>query len=523
MISTKSQENPVTETAIPISTRDAAEQRLLKAQKILNSRLPGYEKNMLLNICSKALRSVQKRKQDWVHSSGIRDTFEGGDPENLAFVEQANCYQHSVNVNGQNYELLRLGTPVHINGFTDLETLQTAFETKISIQEFEQLEKIVARGYFEKKNTPLNESQKRGLELAIIDLKDPRKALIERRFLLEQQMLFLINQQVQSHPPQGDSFILWHQALLNPSKKEFGKEGWMHDEKRELQDLAFIFKKFDGKTIRFGTKQTIPYLSERGTIHLPAPDGVREGGKVTLKTRLINISVQNHEKDSIPFQQDINRDCNQQFEELFITRSKELFGIGVDSLDALENALIRALHQEKDQERWVELQKVKNCIPIFTRCKYEFGNPSSQEGSCFEFATNAALIPLLLKVPFSTGSLNAKDRSGYLCGRLMISLTIKDLLAKRAFINQHMMQYHETDREKYLQYKKAADLLEEDIFFRLCPNEPLKKNSLAMAIAKANCPGQKHLEVKVAPTSFTTVSHDLRYLKARLSLTRNPD
>jgi len=524
VIKTKSQETPVTETATPIPTRDAAKERLLKAQKMLNDRLPSHETSVLLDICTKALRSIQGREQDWVHSSGIRETCERENPENLAFVEQANCYQQGVNVNGQNYELLRLGTPVHTNGFTDLETLEKAVETNSSIKKVERLEQILSQGFFTKKNEPLNEPQKRGLELAILDLKDPRKALIQRRFLFEQQMLFLINTQVQSHPPQGDSFILWHQSLLNPSKKEFEKEGWMHNEQRELKDLAFIFKEFDGKTICFGSKKTIPYISERGTIHLPAPDGVREGKRITLKTRLINISVQNHEKESIPFQQNISGDYQQKFEELFITQSKELFGIEADSLDALEHSLTTALTQEKNQERWVELQKVKNCIPIYKRCQYKFRQSSSRKGCPFKFATHAALIPFLLKVPFSTESLNAIDRVGYLCGRLTIRLTIEDLKAKKTFIDQHMMQYHDIDKKKYCQYKNAAELLSDDIralFSHL--DQPLEKTSLAMDIVKANCSDQTHLKAKVAPTSLVKVRHSLRCVATRLSLPRKPD
>jgi hypothetical protein len=504
------------ETAEPIPTRECAEQRLLKAKQILEQSLPGYAKNILQEICAKALCSVQGREQDWVHSSGIRETFERGNLKKIAFVEQVNCYRHGVNINdGQRYELLRLGTMVHTNGFTDLETLAKAVKEQSSVKKVARLEKIIEQGFFIKKKEPLTECQKRGLELAIIELKDPRKALTERRFLFEQQMLFLINQQVQSYPPQGDSFILWHQSLLNPSKKKFEESGWMHNEKRELKDLLFIFKEFDGKKICFGNKDTRPYISERGTIHLPAPDGIKPGKRITLTTRLINVSVQNHKKKALEFQQKVNKDCVQQLEELIISQSQTIFGIQASSLTELSNILKTEQDRENDQKKWVELQKVQKCIQIFTKCSCALNNISSTGDSCFDLATKVAQIPLLLKAPFSTGCLSAKDRTGFLVGRLMISLIMRDLEAKSHFLKKTS---YETEKETIL--GEIQELSSSHL------NRALEEDSLAMALVRENCPDQIHLKVKVFPITTAprqALGHAKRYLRARLSLQKPQD
>ncbi len=522
------------ETAIPIPTRDAAKQRLIKAQKMLQQEPSSYQKDVLLETCTKALRST-RREQDWIHSSGIRETFEGGKPGNLAFVEQPNCYEHGIDINDSDhqphYKLLRLGTIVHTNGFTDLEALERAVQEdspeidpdipqQTTQEDFplkrkiSRLEQIIARGFFIKKKRPLTEYQKSALELAVVELKNPRKALIERRFLFEQQMLFLINQQVQSYPPQQDSgsFILWHQALLNPSKKKFEKEGWMHDEKRELKDLAFIFNEFNEKTICFGTKETIPYIGRKGTIHLPAPDGVKEGKTVTLKTRLINISVQNHKKHTIAFQQEINGEYRQKFEELFITQSKALLGIEVDAMENLSEALDKRQKQCKNQINWINLQKIKLCRHIFEDICRALKNTRSQKSPCFDLATKVALIPFLLKAPFSTGCLSAKDRSGYVCGRLMTSLTMQHCQARQAFIEGQMA----SAGKNYEQYKDGDKTYGGDVISLDC-SYPLGKDSIAMDIIRANCSEQTHLKVMVFPIAkapLVALNHGARYLRS---------
>jgi len=529
------------ESATPIPTRDAARQRLLKAQRMLQQEPNSYKKNVLLETCTKALRSVQ-REQDWIHSSGIRETFERGKPEEFAFVEQPNCYQHGIEINdsdsSHHYKLLRLGTIVHTNGFTDLETLEKAVQDESSIQtdpetspkatqedspikeKITRLEQILDRGFFVKKKMPLTEHQKRALELAIIDLKDPRKTLIERRFLFEQQMLFLINHQVQSCPPQADSdsFILWHQALLNPSKKKFEKEGWMHDEKRELKDLAFIFNEFNERTICFGTKETVPYIGKRGTIHLPAPDGVKIGKRVTLKTRLINISVQNHKKHAIAFQQKINGVFRQKFEELFITQAKKLLNIETNSIDGLRNTLSTEQWRGQNQIDWINLQKIKTCISIYEDICRTLDKTKSQKSPCFDLATKVALIPCLLQVPFSTGCLSAKDRSGYICGRLMTDLTMHHCQARKDFVEEQMG----SNRDNYEKYKKAAALYGGDVNDLRDSHQALDENSIAMQIVRANCPNQKHLKVMVFPITtapLQALSHGKRYLTSP----KNPD
>jgi hypothetical protein len=88
-----------------------------------------------------------------------------------------------------------------------------------------------------------------------------------------------------------EPFSMIHLSLLNPTKKEFDKTGWMHDEAIEISDMQSMFKFFQGMTLIFdGTGPRI----DGEKIHLPMMFDEIKNKEVKLNTLFFNICVQGY-------------------------------------------------------------------------------------------------------------------------------------------------------------------------------------------------------------------------------------
>jgi len=507
-----------TEKAVPIPTRDLAVKALLKTQKIMEHSLETPLIISRRNTCDKALASVQNRAQDWIHSYGMRETFERGSPEKVTFVEPPNCFMHSLTLrDAQRFEIFRLGAMVHKNGFTHISDLCQSIETDSPPAQVMKLREVLQRGFYKKENKPLTQHQREAITSAITNLENPKEALIERQFVFQQQMLFLLNQQIQFHPPRHKStFTLCHQTLLNPSKESLENCGWMHNEKNELEDMRAIFEWFDQKEIIFSSQESAPYISERGTIHLPAPKGIEPGKRVKLETCLLNTSVQRHTKEALRFQQKLNSDGIKKVEQLLIKRAQKILNSQSTTLSDLFDELSKKQHNLMNRARWLTLQQLRDAMETFSDIYHSLTKIKniSKKDSSYDLAVELAKVLLLINVPLSSGCLSAKDRTGYMVGKLMVDLTIRDVNAKALYFENlsEKVAYRPAQYKKYIQigafFRGQAQVLQPF----LC--RALDSNSIAMKIVRENCE-QSYLKAFVFPIKTSlryTFSHLRNYL-----------
>lgn len=99
-----------------------------------------------------------------------------------------------------------------------------------------------------------------------------------------------------------------HISLLDPTKHEFDKSGWMHDENVQITDMQTMCKHFQGKTLVCdGTGPRI----DQNNIYLPFKFDDIQNKTTTLNTLFMNISVHsNHEKHKT-----INQEAISYFEQ----------------------------------------------------------------------------------------------------------------------------------------------------------------------------------------------------------------
>lgn len=268
------------------------------------------------------------------------------------------------------YGLMRLGVMSDLrNGATNLRELKEC-EGNEGLKQA-KLNELKAAQQKYKEGTPSFAA----LKVAIEDIQNPKEALEARQERMELLMLQYLAAQAERDPSklEGDTWNVVDVRLLDPSKNEVDSDsGWVHNETNQLLDMKEIFSQFSGKTVVLDGKG--PYIDKEGKVHLPIDRG---GKELDLKARLINISVQGQMENG-----KVQQSCNS------------------DDLQALSDDPAIG-NQEDWQEMVALLQDGKS-------------NATVAEKAVF------ALVKAGYSV--SVGCLSAKDRTGWVVGRVMAKL-----------------------------------------------------------------------------------------------------
>lgn len=378
--------------------------RINKLQKTLldmqDKLFNNFDSNLLSQIqhVSKTIFHYKNQcKFDWIGSNYVRDCFsltpemKSEDPTIAAkaYVDTCkkiipacvNMRRHEVvGENGEKITMIRTGVISDMrNGYLSLDDLIQAKENKYyRMAIFSQLE-IKRRELWVKnqKSTP----EYVVLSYAVEQLKSEQsvnQAIAERRACLRNQMLMLILEHVKTLKGNGtldqtNIIPMMHLSLLNRKTDSVDDTGWKKNEGTFMRDMSQIFKEFDGKKVVFDNQG--PLVDNDGIIHLPV-QYCEKNQEVHLNTFFSNISVQNNKKND-GIQEDIN--------SKFFAQLRDFFqGTLPSEFQDIEDELI--------------------------------GGKSN-----FDIAERLSIVAMNRGLLFSIGCLSAKDRTGWVCGKVGVS------------------------------------------------------------------------------------------------------
>ena len=390
-----------------------------------------------IHFCDQALRELSHLgSHDWVDSNHFRRTLKELRAQGQDFQTACEATMVTTPINMRFHALegresegvLRVGVCTDFRfgmlSLTDLkkmkenphlfqkkvQELATRFTLSKSSKEREViahlLQKIAPRAFQVLQNASHTRDE---FEAAARDCTALDSVLHEREFILEQQTLHLLHEQIQRHPDQlrtrsdgSFDFTMVHLALLNPKTHKIDETGFVHDERVEMEDMEAAFELLKRKTITLDAKASVPFIDETGAIHLPPPPS-GEAGEVHLQPLFFNVSVQGCTKNT-PIQQEING---------------------------------RALQQLRSAgSQFVSLRQVLESHQQRTESSYSVAEEIVHQ------CTQA-------KIPFSMGCMSAKDRTGFVSSRLMtrqmqatlasLPLPPKEQKARRAALDSQVL------------------------------------------------------------------------------------
>lgn len=396
------------ESHIPPSIRnimDKLQAALKNFQQKLTSH-PSQQSGIIDSIQSiiKTLAHYKSQcKFDWIGSNYFRDCLtecEGLQHENPEIALE--CYQeaskkiipscvnlrrHEISANGEKATMIRTGIMSDMrNGYLSLDELvdfQKPNNRFLRDLKYHELDSLRRKLWAEnKKSTP----EYAVLTHACHQLKSEENlnmAVAQRRVFLQHQMLMLVLEHMQTLQEKGklgesDEISMMHLSLLNRTTNSVDKTGWKKNEEVFMRDMAQIFKEFNGKNIIFDGQG--PLVDKYGMIHLPQEYGVNQQ-KVVLKTLFANVSVQNHK---------VNDGAQAEINHLFFIHLRNIFG--------------GSLPQE-----FLDIEK-----------------KIKQGKSNFDIAEQLASAALKYDILLSVGCLSAKDRTGWVCGRVGVSHVLEN-------------------------------------------------------------------------------------------------
>ncbi|MCE2983581.1 MAG: hypothetical protein LW832_08455 [Parachlamydia sp.] len=372
-----------------------------------------YYKTALKN--SENFAEVQNGK-DWVRSSYFRDIINSFKSFGIAVQNYVsapvNMRFQELSLNGVKTGFMRMGIISDMrNGWfsmSDLNLIKEQGDKRSSTFLDQKIAELEARKIppplFQKLGIRsdnkilqilgfvLNSQQMESIDYALNQLKiikgDPKgidAIILERKIVLEQQMVQLVVNQIKSNPElvkqaiETGNFDLLHVSLLNQRSSSLDGSGWMHDERVEMEDMNEIFKELKGKTLAFNGKG--PSI-DGNVISLPAdclPEGIALPAKeIKLRTFFINLSVQGNIKNN-GTQLRINQETMRE--------------LAVAHPDMAKNEILNPKHD-------------------------------SGYGPAEDFLLQALLHK---KMAVSLGCLSAKDRTGFISERLMIRQLPKEV------------------------------------------------------------------------------------------------
>lgn len=378
----------------------------------------------------KKVQEYQNNQKGWVDSYGVRHLLDGAKSyqEGVKNYISAPVNAHSQELTlsklkNEKVKVCRLGVISDMtNGWVSLTDLnkmkkdlalldQKIAELTRKIEAYSDPSKSQSDDDNDEKNPLVSEKQFQSAIHALSQLKtfkgdDPFKpintpaldrAISERTRTLQMQMIQLVLTQVgrnvediKNNLGSRNTFDLLHLALLNEKKSELDKTGWVHDERVEMEDMNEIFKEFQGKSLVFDNKGP---LIDGNTIHLPMYDNSPPlGTTLTLNTFFFNISVQGNRVNTA-VQHKINND-----------------------------SLTRLLQSYPD---------IFKKYPDLVQQMQNLGGPSSYKmAEDFLHSVLRAAMKSAGGLAASLGCLSAKDRTGFVLGRVMqrfLSERIHDL------------------------------------------------------------------------------------------------
>ncbi len=319
------------------------------------------------------------RAQEWVQTTAFRQSAEVRSISEIAVTETTNHQVHRVK--GKEGTVLCFeqfgGLSDNGNSYVSLKTLKELAGNPFKQRTFvRSLQASLASAHSEK--------EKGVIRRAIEEVQNPEEALKRRRFLLEQQMLIVVYNRLQtaaeSKTIQERALHLSHLSLLNPNlKKTEEASGIRHDESTMIDDMSEIFRDFDGKKICFDDTDA-PYV-EDGVIHMPQALGNQE---LTLHTHYGNVSTQGSRSPEGDRQMDA---CNVQ---MILEMKKSL------------NAL---LQKNPPEPRKTELILAQG---LLSKCTEDL----QAHRQSFQLAADLLEVQIVLGWQVSTGCYSNKDRGG---------------------------------------------------------------------------------------------------------------
>lgn len=401
----------VTEKAVRLSlaaqSKSSLEERKasLESHKERVGSSPRLEEE--IRFCDQALRELDHLGvQDWVDSNHFRRTLKEQRAQGQDFQTACEADMVTTPVNMRFHALegresegvLRVGVCTDFRfgmlSLTDLKKMKAdpvlfqqkvqAFASRFSLSRSSKerevmahvLQKIAPRAFQVLQNPSHTQEE---FEAASRDTEALDSVLHEREFVLEQQTLHLLHEQVQRHAdqlqtrPDGSfGFTMVHIALLNPKTHKIDETGFVHDERVEMEDMAASFELLKGKTITLDEKASVPFVDETGAIHLPPPPS-GETGEVHLQPLFLNVSVQGCTKN-MPIQQEING---------------------------------------------LALQQLRSAGSQFAHLRQVLEKHQQGEASSYGIAEDIAYQCTQARIPLSMGCMSAKDRTGFVASRLM--------------------------------------------------------------------------------------------------------
>jgi hypothetical protein len=386
------------------------------------------EQNPSRETARQAALRVLNRTQDWMQAQGPRAMLKatGGPSHQYAFVEIPNCYRHEVNVTAspygnESYTWLRV--PVMSDYRNGSITLPDINRCATHPEFHERMQKsLIATYQTFLRSKLLTSAQKQGLEFTKEILAHPAASYENRRYLLEQQMLYYIEHQLQNNPQayEQHSLTVVHMSLLDPSLHLFGLSGWMHSEGKEMEEMKYLFDVCRGKQIIFDAPTTA-FIDDQWNVHLP----IRNNQKpITLDTHFMNISVQNHTNEAVRTQNESNSATMERLTQ--IVNSKKIDANVL--ISNLQQQFRRSQKLSKDEEKQLyQAYQTSIACDYFNRSSLRLVEGHSTYARAFEIGAALAL----LHIPFSTGCQSAKDRTGLTCGGISAHLVRSSLEAQQ--------------------------------------------------------------------------------------------
>ncbi len=346
-----------------------------------------YHENQIVLIENYLKENKQK---DWLPSPYFRQILSQQKKLNYPKASQqciaapVNMRYHDLSLKGEKHlGFYQLGVFSDMrNGWYSLKDLKKmCAEKEVEKKHFKNIDRFkkpLTSKFLTKKQ--IESAQDAHLKLNAIkdELSIGKKTLVnemiaERRLFLQTQMVQLIAAQVKMNPDliKDGEFNLIHLCWLNHTLSSLDPTGWMHDERVEMEDMAEIFKEFNGKKLIFdGSGPRI----DSSTIYLPLQEGVSNTDPIKLNTFFFSTTVQKHMKND-----------------------KEQADINLEALRAI-NSKFPGFFKETDLEKRLQPGNVSN---------YKLA-----EDLMYHILKSK-------KFAVSGGCLSAKDRTGFITARII--------------------------------------------------------------------------------------------------------
>jgi len=329
------------------------------------------------------------KQKDWLPSPYFRQVL--NQQEKIDYVTASkhciaapvNMRYHDLSIKGQRQVgFYQVGVFSDMrNGWYSLKDLKTIKETQIIDGKlFKSIDPYIRKKKFGKSLTDKQVQSAQAARGHLVRIQTELKSnktsaldemIAERRRFLQTQMVQLVAAQARMNPDliENGQFNLIHLCWLNHTLKSLDPSGWMHDERVEMEDMAEIFKEFNGKKLIFDGSG--PRL-DKDTIFLPLQEGIDNKTAITLNTFFFSTTVQGHKKND-----------------------KEQAAINLENLQAVK-AKFPHFFQGTDLEARLQPNKPSN----------------------YTLAEDLMYL-FLKKFAVSGGCLSAKDRTGFVTARII--------------------------------------------------------------------------------------------------------